>query len=67
MVPEPSRSPGHILQPETEWWASCCFIVQYMYLMLELLTVLGPAPSAAMHGDMVWRFGAERGHDRVKM
>lgn len=32
MVPEASRSPGLTLQPLTVWWASCCFMVQYMYL-----------------------------------
>ena len=30
MVPEPMRSPGRMLQPETEWCASCCFMVQYL-------------------------------------
>lgn len=30
MVPEARRSPGLRLQPLMEWWASCCFMVQYM-------------------------------------
>jgi len=31
MVPEASRSPGLRLQPQTEWWISCCLAVQYRY------------------------------------
>ena len=46
MVPEPRRSPGRALQPEMVWWASCCFIVQYMYLKLVLETTLPFPPSA---------------------
>lgn len=30
MVPDARRSPGLRLHPLIEWWASCCFIVQYM-------------------------------------
>lgn len=47
MVPEPQRSPVLIGQPLTLWWASCCFIVQYMYLKLVRLMTLGAACSAA--------------------
>ena len=40
IVPEARRSPGLMLQPVMVWWASCCFMVQYMYLKLDLDTML---------------------------
>ena len=35
MVPVASKSPGRMLQPVAEWWASCCFMVQYKYCSEE--------------------------------
>jgi len=40
IVPDARRSPGFMLQPVIVWWASCCFIVQYMYLKLDCDTTL---------------------------
>ena len=40
IVPDARRSPGFMLQPVMVWWASCCFIVQYMYLKLDCATTL---------------------------
>lgn len=34
MVPEPSRSPTFIAQPDEAWCMSCCTDDQYMYLKL---------------------------------
>ena len=30
MVPDANKSPGLVLHPPTVWWASCCFMVQYI-------------------------------------
>ena len=48
IVPLPSRSPGLRLQPVTVWCASCCVMLQYMYLKLELETTAGAPPAGAM-------------------
>lgn len=47
IVPDPIKSPGLMLQPVIVWWASCCFMVQYMYLKLLRHIVAGadnPSP-----------------------
>ena len=52
IVPLPQRSPGLMLQPLTEWWASCCLKVQYMYLKLVLQMVYSVwEPSAKHRGE----------------
>ena len=38
IVPDARRSPGFMLQPVIVWWASCCFIVQYMCLKFDTAT-----------------------------
>lgn len=43
MVPEPSRSPGRMLHPVTEWCTSCCRTFQYRWRKLLVLMGWGAA------------------------